>query len=41
MRWAGFLGCLLLIASPGFQSSFQIGLQVPLRFDSEKNLKRS
>ena len=40
MRWAGFLGCLLLIASHGFQSSFQIGLQVPLRFDSEKKSEK-
>ena len=43
MRWAGFLGCLLLIASHGFQSSFQIGLQVPLHFgfgdNSEKALR--
>ena len=36
MRGAGFLGCLLLIASYGFHRSFQIGLQVPLHFDSEE-----
>ena len=40
MRWAGFLGCLLLIASYGFQGSFQIGLQVPLRFDSEEKSEK-
>ena len=40
MRWAGFLGCLLLIASYGFQGSFQIGIQVPLRFDSEEKSEK-
>ena len=40
MRWAGFLGCLLLISSYGFQGSFQIGLQVPLRFDSEEKSEK-
>ena len=40
MRWVGFLGCLLLIASYGFQRSFQIGLQVPLRFDSEEKSEK-
>ena len=40
MRWVGFLGCLLLIASYGFQGSFQIGLQVPLRFDSEEKSEK-
>ena len=40
MRWVGFLGCLLLIASYGFQGSFQIGLQVPLHFDSEEKSEK-
>ncbi len=40
MRWAGFFGCLLLISSYGFQGSFQIGLQVPLRFDSEEKSEK-
>ena len=40
MRWAGFLGCIMLIVWQEFQGSFRIGLQVPLRFDSEKKSEK-
>ena len=40
MIWAGFLGCIMLIVWQEFQGSFRIGLQVPLRFDSEKKSEK-